>query len=90
MRKSKIIYNPLLSVKENAENNNVSISAVRWYIRTNGIDRKRDNAIIIHRAINELKKKQPDISIKELSERLELSVNTIKKTSQSCDLCVRR
>lgn len=78
-RKSKIIYNPLLSVKENAENNHVSISAIRWYIRTNGIDRKRDNAIIIQRAINELRKKQPDITIKELSEKLKISVNTIKK-----------
>lgn len=78
-RKSKIIYNPLLSVKENAENNHVSISAIRWYISTNGIDRKRDNAIIIQRAINELRKKQPDITIKELSEKLKISVNTIKK-----------
>lgn len=56
MRKSKIIYNPLLSVKENAENNNVSISAVRWYIRTNGIDRKRDNAIAISKSIVSYKK----------------------------------
>lgn len=83
MRKSKIIYNPQLSVKENAENNYVSESAVRWYIRTNGIDRKRDNAIIIQRAINELRKKQPDISIKELSEQLKVSINTIKKHLKS-------
>lgn len=79
MRKSRIIYNPLLSVKENAENNNVSISAIRWYIRTNGIDRKRDNAIILQRAISEIRKKQPNISIKELSDKLKVSANTIKK-----------
>ncbi|TGX83914.1 HTH domain-containing protein [Palleniella muris] len=59
----------------------IMFPAVRWYIRTNGINRKRDNAIIIHRAIKELKKKQPDISIKELSDKLKVSVNTIKKTS---------
>lgn len=79
MRKSKIVYNPLLSVKENAENNRVSEAAIRWYIRTNGIDRKRDNAIIIQRAIKDIKKKCPDISIKELSDELHLSINTIKK-----------
>lgn len=79
MRKSKIVYNPLLTVAENARNNGVSVSAVRWYIKVNGIDRKRDNAIIIQRGIRELVKKHPDISVKDLSEKLKVSVNTIKK-----------
>lgn len=77
--KSKIVYNPYLSVKENAENNGVSIAAVRWYIRVNGIDRKLDNAIIIKRRIEEIKKENPSISIKELSIRTGYSINTIKK-----------
>lgn len=77
--KSKIVYNPYLSVKENAENNGVSIAAVRWYIKVNGIDRKLDNAIIIRRRIEEIRKENPSISIKELSVRTGYSVNTIKK-----------
>lgn len=77
--KSKIVYNPYLSVKENAENNGVSIAAVRWYIKVNGIDRKLDNAIIIQRRIEEVRKENPNISIKELSVRTGYSVNTIKK-----------
>lgn len=77
--KSKIIYNPYLSVKENAENNGVSVAAVRWYIKVNGIDRKLDNAIIIQRRIEEIRKENPNISIKELSVRTGYSVNTIKK-----------
>lgn len=83
MRKSKIIYNPLLSVKENAENNHVSESAVRWYIRTNGIDRKRDNAIAISKSIVSYKKKYPTATINEISTALALSENTVRKYLQN-------
>lgn len=79
MKKSKIVYNPLSSVAENAANNGVSEAAVRWYIRTNGIDRKRDNAIVTKRAIDGLVKKHPSISAKEISESLNVSINTVKK-----------
>ena len=79
MNKSKIIYNPQLSVTDNAINNKVSESAIRRYIRVNGIDRKRDNAIIIQRTIKNLKKKIPDISIAEICRQLNISKNTAKK-----------
>lgn len=83
MRRSKIIYNPYLSVQENAVNNKVSISAIRWYIRINGIDRKLDNAVVKKNKILALRKKEPNISIKEISMRLGCSVNTVKKYLQS-------
>lgn len=77
--KSKINYNPLLTVKENAANNNVTIAAIRSYIRTNGIDRKLDNAIVIKRNIDEVVKANPNISLRRLSVELGYSVNTIRK-----------
>lgn len=83
MKRSKIVYNPLLSVKENAENNHVSESAVRWYIRTNGIDRKRDNAIAISKSIANYKKSNPTATINDISTALELSVNTVRKYVQN-------
>lgn len=83
MRKSKIIYNPNLTVAQNAENNQVSVSAIRWYIRVNGIDRKRDNALIIQRAIQKLNKENPNLSIAEIANCLNISINTVKKYSQS-------
>lgn len=43
-RNSKIIYNPELSIKENAERNGVSISGVNYYIRTHKIDRRYDRS----------------------------------------------
>lgn len=86
MRRSKIIYNPYLSVQENAVNNKVSISAIRWYIRTNGIDRKLDNAVVKKNKILALRKNEPNISVKEISIRLGCSVNTVKKYLQSENL----
>ena len=85
--KSKINYNPLLSVKENAANNNVTVAAIRSYIRTNGIDRKLDNAIVIKRKIDEVVKANPDISLRQISAQLGYSVNTIRKYI-SQNICV--
>ena len=39
-RKSKIQYNPALSIEENAKKNKVSKEAIRYYIKTRGIDRE--------------------------------------------------
>ena len=77
--KSKINYNPILSVQENAANNNVTVAAIRSYIRTNGINRKLDNAIIIKRRIDKVVKTNPNISLRQLSAQLGYSVNTIRK-----------
>lgn len=79
MGKKGIVYNPHLSIKELAESNKVSESAIRKYIKVNGIDRKRDNAILIQREINELRKKEPNISISAMAKVLHHSVNTIQK-----------
>lgn len=77
--KSKITYNPYLSVPQNAINNHVSEAAIRWYIKVNGIDRKLDNAIIKKRKISELKKKNPNISVLDIAKELNLSVSTVRK-----------
>lgn len=68
-----------MSVKENAANNNVTVAAIRSYIRTNGIDRKLDNAIAIKRRIDEVVKANSDISLRQLSAQLGYSVNTVRK-----------
>lgn len=79
MKTSKIIYNPQLTIEENAINNKVTKYAIRWYIKTNGIDRKRDNAIILQRSINEFKKNNPNKTLREISDALDISVNTVRK-----------
>ena len=42
MRQSKITYYPSLSVMENAKKNGVSEAAVRYYIKSNHIDRRAE------------------------------------------------
>lgn len=79
MRKSRIIYDANLSVRENAENNRVSEAAIRWHIRTNGIDRKHDNAIVISKSITNYRKENPSATLKEIATDLNLSVNTVRK-----------
>lgn len=72
-------YNPCLSVAENAKRCGVSESAVRKYIRVNGIDRSFDNKIVRRKAILKLKKENPTMSITEMSRKLGYSLNTIRK-----------
>ena len=79
MNKVKLKYDPNLSIKENAERCGVSESAVRKYIRTNGIDRNYDNKVVKKRAILALRKEHPDMPLIEMSRRLGYAVNTIKK-----------
>lgn len=72
-------YNPCLSVAENAERCGVSQSAIRKYIRTNGIDRNYDNKIARQKAILALREKNPTMSLAEMARKLGYSVNTIRK-----------
>jgi predicted transcriptional regulator len=52
-RVSKIKYNPSLSVAENARLNNCTVDAIRYYIRTRGIDRRYEGKMNI---IEDIKK----------------------------------
>ena len=79
MNKVKLKYDPNLSIKKNAAMCGVSESAVRKYIRTNGIDRNYDNKVVKKRAILALRKENSTMSLTEMSRRLGYSVNTIKK-----------
>ena len=72
-------YNPCLSVAENAERCGVSESAIRKYIRTNGIDRNYDNKVAKQKAVLALREKNPAMSLAEMARKLGYSVNTIKK-----------
>ena len=79
MNKVKLKYDPNLSVRENAVRCGVSESAIRKFIRTNGIDRNYDNKVVRKRAILALRKENSTMSLAEMSRRLGYSTNTIKK-----------
>ncbi len=79
MKKRQILYNPSLSVKDNAKINNVSEATIRLYIKNNNIDRRYDEKLVKLKAIQKLKDKQPNITVPELQRKLGLSYNTITK-----------
>ena len=52
MQRSRIQYNPRLSIQENAVKNGVSEDAIRYYIRTRKIDRRYERKVNI---VNEIR-----------------------------------
>ena len=60
MRKSKIRYNPSLTVKENAKKNGVSVAAIRNYIKVNRIDRRADRLMNLVENCRAYLKKHPN------------------------------
>lgn len=79
MRKSRIHYNPAISVKENAEKCGVSESAVRKYIRAKHIDRQKDTTEAKRKVITELREENHDMSISEMMRLTGYSDHTIRK-----------
>ena len=76
---SKIKYDPELSVNENAERNGVSISAIRYYIRTRGIDRRYDVKVKVLEGMQAYIDEHPEATRAELQRVTGHSINTIRR-----------
>lgn len=77
--RTTIVYNPLLSIEDNAKQNNVSSSTIRKYIKDNGIDRRFDEQKAKFMKVKELQKSNPSITIAEIQKKLGYSFYTVKK-----------
>ena len=77
-RGSRITYNQSLSVEENAKRNGVTVSAIRYYIKTRGIDRRYDAKANIISDIQRYLKKHPEATIREVVKATGHGVNTVK------------
>lgn len=77
--KTSIVYNPLLSIEDNARQNNVSASTIRKYVKDNGIDRRFDEQKVKFMKVKELQKNNPHITIAEIQKQLGYSFYTVKK-----------
>lgn len=73
------LYDPSLSVEDNAVVLGCSPATVRKFIRSRDIDRKFDAAYCRWKAVKDFNSKHPDSSYSEKRKVLGLSVNTIKK-----------
>lgn len=82
MKQSKIThYDPLLSVEENAANNNVKVAAMRAYIQKRGIDRSTDKQIYLYNKVNDYAKAHPDKKAPDIAKELDIAItaNTVRK-----------
>ena len=77
--KNSIRYNPNLTVKENADENNVSISALRGYIQRNKIDQNGDRKRKTYDMIHKLMEENPGASIYWLAKEAKVDYKTAKR-----------
>ena len=77
--KSKIVYDPTLSVEENAEKCGVSDYAIRYYIRTRGIDRRYHGSLNIIEELKAYLKEHPNATRAELAKETGHGINTIRR-----------
>jgi len=78
-RKSKIIYNPKHSIAKNAKDNGVTEDAIRYYIKSHGIDRNYERKVKTVNKIRDYLKKNPKATKEEVSKKTKLSVTTVRK-----------
>lgn len=79
MRESKIQYNPSLSVEENARKNSVTPAAVRYYIKTNLLDRRYERKLNIIEDCRKYLNNHPEATRAEISKKTGHSLSTIRK-----------
>ena len=77
--KSKIVYNPSLSITENARRNKCSENGIRYYIRTRGIDRRHSEKMAIIETIRKYLKKHPNATKLGTAKATKLGTNTVRK-----------
>ena len=76
---SRIKYDPTLSVNENAERNGVSVSAVRYFIRTRGIDRRFECKMKVIEGLQSYINEHPEATKAEVQRATGHSINTIRR-----------
>ena len=78
-RESRIQYNPALTVRENAKHNCVSEAAIRYYIKTNGINRRGDEKKRIIEDCRAYLRKHRKATWNEVQRKTGHSLSTIRK-----------
>ena len=78
-RESRITYDPKLSVAENAKKCGVTEDAIRYYIRTRGIDRRYDGKVKVLKEMKAYLKQHPDATRAELAKETDHGINTVRR-----------
>lgn len=78
-RETKIKYNPKLSVAENAKKCGVTEDAIRYYIRTRGIDRRYEEKKKVLKGMKAYLKEHPNATRAELAKETGHGINTVRR-----------
>lgn len=78
-RETKIKYDPSLSVVENAKMCGVSVAAIRYYIKTRGIDRRFEEKKKVLKGMKAYLKEHPNATRAELQRATGHGINTIRR-----------
>lgn len=79
--KIKMLYDPSLSVEDNAVRCEVSVPTLNLWLRMNKVDRLYDSMYIRYKEIKKIKKQHPSWSIRRIAEETGYSINTVRKYS---------
>ena len=78
-RNTKIKYDPSLSVAENAKKCGVSVAAIRYYIKTRGIDRRYEGKVKVVEGMKAYLAEHPNATRAELQRATGHGINTIRR-----------
>lgn len=78
-RNTKIKYDPSLSVVENAKMCGVSVAAIRYYIKTRGIDRRYEGKVKVVEGMKAYLAEHPNATRAELQRATGHGINTIRR-----------
>ena len=83
-KKSSIVYHPSWTLQENADKNGVSVEAIRYYLKTRGIDREGDRQAIVIAKIKAAKEKlradgNTNPTRAQIAEQAKIGINTLRK-----------
>lgn len=73
----KIQYNPSLSIAENAERNGVNEDAIRYYIRTRGVDRRYAEKMKVLKSMQDYLDEHPNATKAEVARQSGRGINTV-------------
>ena len=76
-KECKIQYNPKLTVKANAKKNGVTEDAIRYYIRTRGVDRRYEEKKKVLKSMKDYLKEHPNASKAEVARQSGRGINTV-------------
>ena len=84
------LYDPSLTISQNAQILGCSVVAMKKYIRSKDIDRKYDGLYVKWKKIQDFYKQNPKSSLRQASDELGYSINTIRKYKyiSEDELCV--